>query len=552
MILLILGAVGAILFLCAAALIAYLTSKHLLAARDWEEHSHEVLSVLQGNAQRLDRVELLSRLYFATKDESNLHGAQAAAGLLEAGTGHLEDLVADNPAQTARARELHRCTEDLKKLVEDLPADPSEAQSKAEEDQLLSCRDSMVRMQADENTLLRQRRDDFQRGAYRSLSAGAVLLLVSLVVVLMLFLLLIRDALQRLRYEAEISETNARLSATIRLMEQSAREAGLLASAREELQLCTNLTQAYQVAVRWCSQLLPSARIALLMINNSRQMVEVAATSGETGHILEGFPPNACCGLRSGQDRWRRHAHSQIECEHFAGPPPKSYLCMPLAAHGDTLGVLYVEPVSEDYEGLMESRMEALKSIAKVSALYFASLALRARLEHQSVRDGLTNLFNRHFMEISLDREIRRAARSRTELAVLMIDVDHFKHFNDTYGHDAGDYVLRETAEIFRNSVRAEDIICRYGGEEFVIILPETGAEAARERAEQIRRRVQNQQLRFRGENLRETTVSIGIAIYPENGTSLVDLLRNADRALYTAKHRGRNCVIASLATVSV
>ncbi len=129
-------------------------------------------------------------------------------------------------------------------------------------------------------------------------------------------------------------------------------------------------------------------------------------------------------------------------------------------------------------------------------------------------------------------------------------DVDYFKHFNDTFGHEAGDFVLREIAEVFRSVVRAEDIICRYGGEEFVIILPDTNAEAAKMRAEEIRKRVQGLQLRFRGETLRETTV--GVAVYPEHGGSLVELLRNADRALYAAKNRGRNCVVSSLTEVPV
>jgi diguanylate cyclase (GGDEF)-like protein len=147
-------------------------------------------------------------------------------------------------------------------------------------------------------------------------------------------------------------------------------------------------------------------------------------------------------------------------------------------------------------------------------------------------------------MEISLDREVRRAARNQAELAILMLDVDHFKKFNDSYGHEAGDCILRDVAEIFRQEVRSEDIICRYGGEEFVIILPETSDAEAVERAETIRKCVSQMRVRFRGEALREVTVSIGVAIYPQSGATLEEMLRAADRALYTAKHEGRNRVI--------
>jgi len=549
--LLALGAVGSVVFLTAAAFFVYHTTKDLLSARDWEEHSQEVLNTLQLTSQRLDRLDLTSRLYFAEKDRDDLGAAQTVAVVLVAGVSHLTGLVGDNPAQEALAQALQSCTSELKQIADKTsPADVA-GQSIVFGQKVLDCRDYVVRMQADENMLLRQRRDESQRGAYRSLSAGAVFLLVSLVTVLVLFGLLVRDAAQQYKAKQEVFDANARLASTVQLMEQRAVETGLLTATQEELQLCTNVAQAYQVTVRRCSQLLPSASIALLMINNSRQMLELVAASGGLTHVVEGFSLDACCGLRGGQIRWRKRGQSEIDCEHFVGAPPENYLCMPLTAHGDTLGILYVECSPDEDMPHIEAKMEALKSIVKVAAVFFGSLNLRARLENQSIRDGLTNLFNRHFMEISLDREIRRAARSRTELAVLMIDVDHFKHFNDTFGHEAGDYVLREVAEVFRNTVRVEDIICRYGGEEFVIIFPETGAESAKTRAEEIRRQIQRLQLRFRGENLRETTVSIGIAVYPEAGNSLVELLRNADRALYAAKNRGRNCVVTSLTEVT-
>jgi len=549
--LLALGAVGSVVFLTAAAFFVYHTTKDLLSARDWEEHSQEVLNTLQLTSQRLDRLDLTSRLYFAEKNRDDLGAAQTVAVVLVAGVSHLTGLVGDNPAQEALAQALQSCTSELKQIADKTSPADVVGQSIVFGQKVLDCRDYVVRMQADENMLLRQRRDESQRGAYRSLSAGAVFLLVSLVTVLVLFGLLVRDAMQQFKAKQEVFDANARLASTVQLMEQRAVEAGLLTATQEELQLCTNVAQAYQVTVRRCSQLLPSASIALLMINNSRQMLELVAASGGLTQVVEGFSLDACCGLRGGQIRWRKRGQSEIDCEHFVGAPPENYLCMPLTAHGDTLGILYVECSPDEDMPHIEAKMEALKSIVKVAAVFFGSLNLRARLENQSIRDGLTNLFNRHFMEISLDREIRRAARSRTELAVLMIDVDHFKHFNDTFGHEAGDYVLREVAEVFRNTVRVEDIICRYGGEEFVIIFPETGAESAKTRAEEIRRQIQRLQLRFRGENLRETTVSIGIAVYPEAGNSLVELLRNADRALYAAKNRGRNCVVTSLTEVT-
>lgn len=540
---------GAVVFLCATALLVYSTTQHLFSSRNWEDHSQEVLNTLQLTSQRLDRLDLTTRLYFTGKDANDLRSAQAITVLLNAGTSHLKNLVQDSPVQTMRAKALYACGEELKQLIDKISLTDSAAQGITIEQKIFECRDSVAPMQADENSLFRQRRDESQRGVLRSMFAGFAFLIVSLVVVLVLFTFLVRDAMRRHKIEQEISKANDQLASTVQIMEQRAQETRLLTAAREELQLCTNVSQAYEVTVRRCSQVLPMAKIALLMINNSRQMVEVALASDDPPQIQEGFPLEACCGLRGGHVRWRKRGHSEIDCDHFIARPPENYVCMPLTAHGDTLGILYMECRSAEDAAYAEARLEVLKSIAKVSAVFFASLNLRARLEHQSIRDGLTNLFNRHFMEISLDREIRRAARSHTELAVLMMDIDHFKHFNDTFGHEAGDYVLREVAEVFRGAVRAEDIICRYGGEEFVLILPDTRMDLALTRAEDIRRRIQEMQLRFRGECLRETTISIGISVYPEGGNSLIELLRNADRALYAAKNRGRNCVVSSLTT---
>jgi len=172
-----------------------------------------------------------------------------------------------------------------------------------------------------------------------------------------------------------------------------------------------------------------------------------------------------------------------------------------------------------------------------------AGLNLRVKLENQSIQDGLTRLFNRNFMEIALERELHRATRRAAPLAVLMMDIDHFKAFNDTFGHEAGDVVLREVADCFRQAVRSEDVVCRYGGEEFVIIIPEANAEIAAERAEVIRHAVGKLRVHFKGEPLRQISLSIGIAIYPSAARDVADLIRVADQALYEAKRAGRDRV---------
>jgi diguanylate cyclase (GGDEF)-like protein len=176
--------------------------------------------------------------------------------------------------------------------------------------------------------------------------------------------------------------------------------------------------------------------------------------------------------------------------------------------------------------------------------MWIAGLNLRARLEEESIRDGLTDLFNRRFMEISLDRELRLAARRKGELSLLMLDIDHFKCFNDTFGHAVGDQILRGAAEVLRESVRTEDIVCRFGGEEFLVILPGMGTEPSIHRAEDIRRRVSMMHPDFEGASQEKVTISIGVSTYPQAGQTSEELVRAADRALYNANR----VVVAELA----
>jgi diguanylate cyclase (GGDEF)-like protein len=259
--------------------------------------------------------------------------------------------------------------------------------------------------------------------------------------------------------------------------------------------------------------------------------------------IFDGFAPDTCCGLRSGRIRWRRPERSEVHCTHFAGKPPERYVCLPLTAHGETLGILTVELPTPEAAAQAEARESTLISLGEMTAMAISGLNLRQKLESQSIRDSMTGLFNRSFMEIALEREMNRAGRQGKQIAVMMLDIDHFKQFNDTFGHEAGDVVLREVAETTRLGVRGEDIVCRYGGEEFVIILPEITTRAAMERAELLRRMVSDLALRYRGQPLRQVTISIGVAIYPDSSEIPDDLLRNADHAMYAAKHKGRNRV---------
>jgi diguanylate cyclase (GGDEF)-like protein/PAS domain S-box-containing protein len=168
---------------------------------------------------------------------------------------------------------------------------------------------------------------------------------------------------------------------------------------------------------------------------------------------------------------------------------------------------------------------------------------LQSQLREQAIRDALTNLFNRRYLEETLERELARASRELYPLCIVMMDIDHFKNVNDTYGHEAGDLVLKTLADTVTTRSRQGDFVCRYGGEEFVLVMPNIGIEVARERVNSLHRSIASQYIPFGHFNL-NITMSMGIALYPKHGDTKELLLRAADRALYTAKNSGRNRVI--------
>jgi diguanylate cyclase (GGDEF)-like protein len=171
--------------------------------------------------------------------------------------------------------------------------------------------------------------------------------------------------------------------------------------------------------------------------------------------------------------------------------------------------------------------------------------SLQVKLREQVLRDPLTGQYNRRYLDATLERELLRCQRQHCHVALLMIDIDHFKRINDNFGHQAGDEVLRQMGFMLGAHARSHDVVCRYGGEEFLIVLPELPVDAAHQRAEQIRLAVGNQHFQTAAGTLR-LTLSVGVAAFPLHGHTVDALLHSADTALYAAKHQGRNRVVVS------
>lgn len=529
------------------AMVMYADAHDSMAAQNLVAHTLEVRRNLTLASEQLDRIELNAELYSYVGDKGHLNAAEEGTVSLGTQLARLELLVQSNAQQLENSRRLDVAAATLARRV-----DQMKTHWNSVENEVVACRRILNAMQGEEAILLEQRTAEAQRENFQAMVRRAIVIGLGASLILVLFGFLIRDALRSGQFEHRLSEANEQLRSTVERLEEQAFESRLLIDARDEVALCLDVQEAEESTVRYFAQLIPGTAGSLCIINNSRQLVESVASWGlvRGAAAFEGFAPECCCALRSGRPRWRKPEQSVLHCTHFSGEPPERYLCLPVIAHGETLGVVTVECQSLEAAALTETREESVISLAEMAAMSISGLRLRDRLERQSIRDGMTGLFNRSFMEVALERELHRSARQQKELALMMVDIDHFKQFNDTFGHEAGDVVLRQVAECLRQGVRSEDIVCRFGGEEFVIILPETTPDLAMERAETLRRHVEELALRYHGQPLRQVTISIGLAAAPHNGEAADELLRCADGALYAAKRRGRNQVVPAQSAI--
>lgn len=215
-------------------------------------------------------------------------------------------------------------------------------------------------------------------------------------------------------------------------------------------------------------------------------------------------------------------------------------------AQGEILGLVCVQ-ATQGVSWVADERAQRLAhAFSEQISLGLSSFSLRETLRRQSIVDSLTGRYNRRYLDETLRREVFRAKLSEKALSVIMLDADHFKRLNDTFGHDAGDIALRGLGEQLKSGVRAGDIACRYGGEEFALVLADCGKEQALQRARCIAQNVRELRLVHGGTPLQQITISGGVATYPEDGEEAEQLIAAADRALYGAKHSGRDRVLGA------
>lgn len=342
-----------------------------------------------------------------------------------------------------------------------------------------------------------------------------------------------------------LQQLNEQLTRRVNELESFHDELVKVSEVADFLRACETVAEAQEIIADLLQPFFPNTSGMVLSLDRLSNIFETVASWGTTLNSIPSFNRDRCWALRRGAIHEGTKIFPSLYCQHIQqNSELEATLCVPMIARGETVGLLYLSFQQE--KDVTEKIKRVAKIVANQVALAFVDLKLQEHLQNQSCRDSLTGLFNRRYLEESSFREVKRATREEKTIGVIMIDIDHFKYFNDLFGHEAGDAILREIGLLLKKMSRESDIVCRYGGEEMILILPDASKENASLKAEQIRLAIKNLRVPYGEELLSSITVSIGVACFPEDGASWSELLRSADRALYLAKNQGRDRVVSS------
>jgi diguanylate cyclase (GGDEF)-like protein len=526
-------------------------------------HTRVVIETLAETFSLLQDVQGSQRGFVITGQDEYLKPYYAALPQLEKSIELLRILTADNGSQQQRLASLEtiiakrlsraRMIINIRRKSGFVAAQKIVLSAEGRRNMSI-IRARIEQMEAEERRLLQLRNAEVQSSSLLALVVSFSGLILVVGIVLIMLLLVRRESLRRMEVEAGLETSNLTLQDSMRALERLTREMTIIATLAEMLQSCRTTDEAYHIIERTLPQILPEVTATLGLINASQNLVEVVLKVPADASAPDAlFSPDNCWALRRGHFHRVQHVHSEVLCPHLANAGLTntqdegrfgSMLCLPLAAHGATLGVLTL--LAAPVEAFSETDQRVAYAVAEHISLALANLNLQETLRTQSIRDPLTGLFNRRYLEASFERELARAERHQHALSVMMIDIDFFKKFNDTYGHEAGDLLLKGFGDILQSHNRSEDTVCRYGGEEFTILMPEAALELAVRRADELRAGAAELRIEYHRQKLPGITISVGVAAFPLHGSCKEELLQAADAALYCAKRTGRDRIVTA------
>ena len=359
-----------------------------------------------------------------------------------------------------------------------------------------------------------------------------------------------RNITKRKLAEAELVTTQTQLTDRVKELEQRNEELIMLSDMLTMLQYSKDLDEGFIVVGQYLRQLFNGRSGSLLVIDQEGGRVSIPSTWGRVSTTVMNYSKNDCWAIRRGKPYLLENTGNGVVCKHIADRIiPSSTYCLPIIIDSEAVGAVHLE--SYDPEGTIPTNIRRLAEAAvEQISLALTNIHLRHSLRMQAIHDPLTGLYNRLYLEESLSRELYRLDRSGQPLSIVIMDLDDLKGINDRYGHPAGDAILRELAKLLKHMVRASDMPCRYGGDEFILVLPDTNMEAAVKRAEKVRDEFERISVPFGTQTLGSFTISVGVSSSPEHGHTSQDLIAAADKALYSAKTLGKNKVCTAFSNL--
>jgi diguanylate cyclase (GGDEF)-like protein/PAS domain S-box-containing protein len=352
----------------------------------------------------------------------------------------------------------------------------------------------------------------------------------------------IRDISARKEAEAKAKQIHDELVTSLAELHRNEKELQSLYDMNDLLQSCNSQDEAYQVIRMLGSELFGEQSGGLAILRPNDQYLEVVMNWGVSDFMVPNFHLNDCWAIRRGQLHIVDDPQTGLICQHFSRPLQTGYFCIPLMVQGETLGMLCITNPAGDKRRQRQQQLAVI--VGDSIKLSLSNLRLWEKLREQALTDQLTGLGNRHYLEDSLSRELARTLRRKASVCVAMLDLDHFKKFNDTHGHDAGDMLLRKLGELLIKNLRQTDIITRYGGEEFVVVQLDSTLTDVRGRLEKIRELVKEITIERDNEKFGGVSISIGIVEAHDSDWTARKLIRAADEAMYAAKKAGRDCIV--------
>ena len=530
-------------FLVVMAWGGYSSTRELLNAQSYVQRTHEVLHEMDGVEDGIQDARESWLHYVLTPEKQDQVSFADAEVRIWTQLANVYRLDTEHQQAIEKLRGLIK--DELSQLSDDMQTKRTKLiyHTKESDEKRDRVRDAIQNFKDEEVRILRDRNAAAEQRAEQITQSVTVRIVLFSIFMGALFMLVMRDSKKLRIAEQKALFAQTRLEGSLLQLQSETENSRLLNELQADFQICVNAHEAYKVAATYLHKLIPGSGGSVFSLYGAEDRIEAVAVWPETEEPFGSgtYSTEDCCAVRGG----RLHTHLDtprgLSCRHFHGPTPTAYICFPLSALGETLGILHVHAASASL--FTASRLTLIQQIGEYAALRLANLKLKEKLQDQSIRDPLTGLYNRRFLETTLEQQLRRSGEADTGTGIIMADIDGFKSFNDTFGHEAGDHVLKEIGALLRHSVRGEDIVCRYGGEEFLTVIPDSSPESVCERAELMRSAISRLELEHQGRPLGKITASFGVSFSQAGSLTSDMLLRHADEALYIAKRSGCDCV---------